>query len=81
MRTAKTLSAKKLFDDAMSVSVKREFKRSEGESETLDVEALSLHEYFLEHIKEDASDKEFSRLKDKIDELFAEYEESCDDSH
>ncbi len=72
---------KKLFPNAMNVSVKREFKLSKGENETLDVQALSLQEYFLEHVKEDASDKEFSRLKNKIDELFTHYEESCDDSH
>jgi DNA repair exonuclease SbcCD nuclease subunit len=39
---------KELFEDAMSVSVKREFKRSSNEANLDDVEALSLEEYFLE---------------------------------
>lgn len=71
----------KLFADAMSVSVKREFLSSANESNPTDIESLSLQEYFLEHIKEDASENEYKRLKGKIDELFSEYEESYDDSH
>jgi DNA repair exonuclease SbcCD nuclease subunit len=71
---------KELFEDAMSVSVKREFKRSSNEANLDDVEALSLEEYFLEHIKEDSQEEEFDRLKSKIQELFAQYEEASDDT-
>jgi hypothetical protein len=71
---------KELFADAMSVSVKREFKRSSNEASLDDVEALSLEEYFLEHIKEDSQEEEFDRLKSKIQELFAQYEEASDDT-
>ncbi|MEA1983084.1 MAG: DNA double-strand break repair protein Mre11, partial [Campylobacterota bacterium] len=71
----------KLFTNAMSVTIKREFKSNENASSTADIESLTLREYFLEHIKEDASENEFERLKDKIDELFSDYEESLDDTH
>ncbi len=71
---------KKLFTDAMSVSVKREFKRSANKTDIKSVEALSLEEFFLEHIKEDAQEKEYERLKFKVKELFAHYEESSDDT-
>ncbi len=71
---------KKLFPHAMSVSVKREFKLASNETNLADIEALSLEEYFLAHIKEDANDTEFERLKEKITELFALYEESADDT-
>ena len=70
----------KLFENAMSVTVKREFKSLSDDTNAVNIESLSLQEYFLEHIKEDANDKEYERLKGKIDELFGEYEESCDDS-
>lgn len=71
---------KKLFANAMSVSVKREFVHAKNETDVSDVEALSLEEYFLEHVKEDADEKEFERLKSKIGELFAQYEELNDDT-
>jgi ABC-type uncharacterized transport system involved in gliding motility auxiliary subunit len=71
---------KAFFPEAMSVSVKREFKKGTNETDVTDVEALSLEEYFLEHIKEDADEKEYDRLKAKIGELFAQYEEANDDS-
>lgn len=71
---------KKLFPHAMSVSVKREFKLASNETNLVDIEALSLEEYFLAHIKEDANETEFERLKEKITELFALYEESADDT-
>ncbi len=70
-----------LFPDAMSVSVKREFQSGTNETHITDIESLSLQEYFLEHVKEDASSNEFERLKGKIDELFSDYEENYDDSH
>jgi len=72
---------KELFADAMSVSIKREFKRDANESKVEGVESLSLEEFFLEHIKEDADAKEFDRLKGKVQELFATYEEVQDDTH
>ena len=71
----------KLFENAMSVTIKREFQSLSDEANAVDIESLSLQEYFLEHVKEDANDKEYERLKGKIDELFGEYEESCDDSN
>ena len=71
----------KLFENAMSVTIKREFQSLSDEANVVDIESLSLQEYFLEHVKEDANDKEYERLKGKIDELFGEYEESCDDSN
>jgi DNA repair exonuclease SbcCD nuclease subunit len=71
---------KAFFPEAMSVSVKREFTKQSNETDVTDVEALSLEEYFLEHIKEDAEVKEYERLKGKIQELFAQYEEAHDDT-
>jgi DNA repair exonuclease SbcCD nuclease subunit len=71
---------KKLFPDAMSVTVKREFKLGTNETNLIDIEALSLEEFFLTHIKEDANEAEFERLKGKVQELFAQYEEACDDT-
>lgn len=72
---------KELFTDAMSVTVKREFRRSKEETQISDIESISLQEYFLQHMKEDSKKEEFDRLKHKVDELFANYEESCDDSN
>jgi len=71
---------KKLFPDAMSVSIKREFKRDIYTTDIADVEAFSLEEFFLEQIKEDAKTQEYSRLKKKVQELFAKYEEISDDT-
>ena len=70
---------KDLFPNAMSVSIKREFKQSDDSNSISNMEAISLEEYFLEHIKEDSDEKEFDRLKSKIQELFANYEEIEDD--
>lgn len=72
---------KKLFPDSMSVSVKREFTLDSKQTDITDVEVLNLEEYFLEHIKEDSKEAEFKRLKSKVQELFAQYEESSDDSN
>jgi len=71
---------KKLFPEAMFVSVKREFKRSQNAAIVDDIEVLSLENHFLEHIKEDADAKEYERLKGKIQELFSAYEEMSDDT-
>ncbi|MGE4418720.1 MAG: exonuclease SbcCD subunit D [Sulfurimonas sp.] len=71
---------KELFADALHVSVKREFKRSMNEAHVEDVEALSLEEYFILHVKEESKENEFERLKPKIQELFARYEEASDDT-
>ena len=76
-----TNDIKKLFGEALHVSIKREFKKSDSEGELGDIEALSLEEFFLEHIKEDSNEKEYDRLKSKIQELFFEYEESSDDTN
>ncbi len=71
---------KELFADAMSVSIKREFKRNTGDSSVDDIEAVSLEEYFLEHLKEDSKDTQYDSLKLKVKELFSKYEESVDDT-
>lgn len=75
-----TNDIKELFDGALHVSIKREFKKTDSEGEITDIEVLSLEEYFLEHIKEEANEEEFDRLKEKIQELFVSYEESSDES-
>jgi len=71
---------KNIFPNALHVSVKREFKKGLNEGIAVDVEALSLEEYFLQHVKEDSDDKEFERLMPKIQELFAQYEEANNDT-
>lgn len=71
---------KNIFPDAMSVSIKREFKKGINETDVAQAEALSLEAYFLEHIKEDSNDKDYDRLKGKVQELFAHYEEAFDDT-
>ncbi|NOQ32363.1 MAG: exonuclease sbcCD subunit D [Helicobacteraceae bacterium] len=71
---------KKLFSEAMSVTVKREFKKSTSGEELSDVEAVSLEHSFLEHMKVDSEDKEFTRLKTKVQELFTTYEEVSSDT-
>lgn len=74
------IDIKNIFPDAIHVSVKREFKRGTNEDTLNDVEALSLENYFIEHVKEESEEKEFERLKLKIQELFAHYEEVSDDT-
>ncbi len=71
---------KDLFPNAMSVNIKREFKKNANETNISDVEALSLEDFFIEHIKEDSQDKEFDRLKTKVQELFSLYEEVNNDT-
>lgn len=71
---------KNMFPHATSVNVKREFTQTANMADVTDVEALSLEAYFLEHIKEDADEKEYDRLKTKVQELFAQYEEKNDDT-
>ncbi|MEA3290619.1 MAG: exonuclease SbcCD subunit D [Campylobacterota bacterium] len=71
---------KELFPNAMSVTVKREFIKDENTKEIEDIEAVSLQEYFLDHIKDASSDeKENERLKAKVQELFRSYEEMNND--
>ena len=64
----------------MYVNVKREFKTSNNVNTLDDIETLSLEDYFIEHIKEDANDKEFDRLKIKVQELFSQYDEVYSDT-
>ena len=72
---------KDLFPSAMSVSIKREFIKNTNDVSVEGIEALSLEDYFLEHIKEDvSSEKENTRLKEKVQELFARYEELNNDT-
>ena len=70
---------KDLFPNSMSVSVKREFKKSDTNQNLQNLEAISLEEGFLEHIKEDSKTEEFDRLKLKVQELFSVYEEVHND--
>ena len=72
---------KEHFKDAMSVNIKREFKHATNENNVSEIEAMSLEEFFLEHIKEDVKEQEYDRLKNKIQELFASYEEVQDDTN
>ena len=72
---------KDLFPSAMSVSIKREFSKNDTNSDIQNLEAISLEEYFLEHIKDDSKPQEFERLKSKVQELFAQYEEVNNDTN
>ena len=69
---------KKLFPHAMNVTIKREFIKDANATSVDDVEALSLENYFLEHLKEESQTQEFERLKNKVQELFSAYEEASD---
>lgn len=72
---------KELFSSSMSVTIKREFSFQNSEQSFDSVEAVSLQEYFLDHIKEESSSEdENQRLKEKVQELFALYEENSDDT-
>ncbi len=71
-----------IFEKALHVKVKREFKVIEGVSSPDDIESLSLESYFIEHIIESVEgDAEQERLSAKAKALFAQYEEGDDDSH
>ena len=71
-----------IFEDALYVKVKREFKEVEGEKIEGDIESISLETYFISHIKESVTDEvEQERLTAKAKELFALYEEADDDTH
>ena len=72
---------KDLFPNSMNVSVKREFKKSDTNQNLQNLEAISLEESFLEHIKEDTKELEYERLKPKIQELFSKYEELSYDTN
>lgn len=71
---------RKLFSSAMSVSVKREFTHICQNKKSYEVEAVSLEEFFLEHLAKDSQAEEFERLRGKVQELFAAYEEALDDN-
>ena len=72
---------KNLFKDSMDVNIKRVFKNS-SQSESLEnIEAVSLEDYFLEHLKVDSNEKEYTRLKTKVQELFRFYEEENNDTY
>ncbi|MCD6260098.1 MAG: DNA repair exonuclease [Helicobacteraceae bacterium] len=71
---------KDLFSEALDVSISRRFVSQESSESLEAIEALSLQEYFLEHLKAESDAKEFERLKNKVDALFYEYEEQENDS-
>ena len=76
------LELKELFKDAMYLKIKREFKSVDGELIETNVESVSLENHFLMHLKESLSDKkEQERLAKKAKELFANYEESLDETN
>lgn len=69
-----------IFEGALHVKVKREFKVVEGMTTPDDIESISLEGYFLEHIVESVEGKaEQERLAAKARRLFATYEEGDDD--
>jgi len=71
-----------IFDKALHVKVKREFKEIESSAIDGDIESISLESYFISHIKESVSDDaEQKRLASKAKELFALYEEVADDTN
>jgi DNA repair exonuclease SbcCD nuclease subunit len=72
---------KELFPDALTVTIKREFKKESTQSNIDNLEAISLEEYFLEHIKQNSENKEYERLKQKTQELFSLYEEVSYDTN
>ena len=74
-----SVEIRNLFKEAMSVSIKREYKKNDNDTKLSDIEAVSLEDYFLEYIKEDTKDDEYKRLKDKVQELFVQYEEVHND--
>jgi len=73
---------KDLFKAALSVTVKREFKKSGDDTQLSDIEAISLEDFFLDHMKQDckSDEKEYGRLKNKVQELFSTYEEVSNDT-
>lgn len=74
-----TIDIKNIFNGAMYVNVKREFKISNNERNIDDIETLSLEDYFIEHIKEASTPEEFDRLQLKVKKLFSSYEEAHND--
>jgi len=73
---------KEIFEDALHVKIKREFKVVEGEQIEGNIESISLEAYFISHIQESVADEaEQERLTHKAKELFALYEEADDDTH
>lgn len=77
--TNKALS--EIFDEALHLKVKREFKVVEGEKIEGDIESISLETYFISHIKESVRDEvEQKRLTAKAKELFAHNAEADDDT-
>jgi DNA repair exonuclease SbcCD nuclease subunit len=75
-----TADIKKIFEGSLYVNLKREFKTSKELKTIDDIESLSLEDYFIEHIKEDANEGEFERLKTKVQGLFSLYEEENNDT-
>lgn len=69
-----------IFEKALHVKVKREFKIAQGGGVNDDIEAISLESYFISHIVESVADEaEQERLTCKAKALFARYEEGEDD--
>ena len=75
-----TPDIKKVFEGAMYINIKREFKSSNDIKTIDDIESLSLEDYFIAHIKEDSKHDEFDRLKLKVQSLFSTYEDEYSDT-
>ncbi len=71
----------KHFKNAMSVSVKREFKQDVNLNNLDDTQPLSLERYFLDHLKANSHETEYKRLERKVQELFGNYEENVNDTY
>ena len=57
------------FEGAMHIYFKKEY---ENKNESIEIESISLKDYFIEYLKEELKDDEFNRLKEKSLELFLE---------
>lgn len=61
------------FDGAMHIYIKKEYK--ENINENIEIESISLKEYFIDYLKEESKEDEFERLKEKSLKLFLEAED------
>ncbi len=70
-----------IFNTALHVKVKREFKALQGGVNPDEIESISLESYFVSHIVESVEgEAEQERLTAKAKALFARYEEGDDDT-
>ena len=60
------------FDTALHIYIKREYE--ESEKENVEIESISIKEFFIEYLKEKLEEDDFKRLKEKSLGLFEEVE-------